>query len=209
MGPDKAIWFTETNEGKIGRMDLQGRLTNEYPLPTEKSVPAVIVTGPDGALWFTENTGADKIGRITTRGVITEFTGLTKSSGSGGIVVGPDKALWFTEYLASKIGRLVPPPRPSSSLQSMSPDNTLAGSNTVKLLLRGSGFAAGAGLYWYGQRGHYTPLSAQPGASDPRHSISATVPAALVASATTAQIVVANPGELASNSMTFTVKPTR
>jgi virginiamycin B lyase len=63
VGPDGALWFTEHAGSRIGRITLQGAIT-EYLVPTRASVPMVIAPGPDGALWFTEYYG-NKIGRIT------------------------------------------------------------------------------------------------------------------------------------------------
>src|SRR6266566_3906749 len=90
-GPDGAMWFTEGNGNKIGRMTTAD-ITTEFPIPTVNSGPFGITAGPDGALWFTE-LGGNKIGRITTAGVITEFA--IPNSSPGGITAGPDGALWF------------------------------------------------------------------------------------------------------------------
>ncbi len=68
-GPDGALWFTEYDGNKIGRISSGGTFT-EYPVPTPASGPFGLVVGPDGALWFGEF-NAGKIGRITTSGVIT------------------------------------------------------------------------------------------------------------------------------------------
>lgn len=52
-GPDGALWFTEYNTNKIGRISTSGAIT-EYPVISAASYPYSITTGPDGALWFTE-----------------------------------------------------------------------------------------------------------------------------------------------------------
>src|SRR4051812_34168350 len=98
-GPDGALWFTEIDNNKIGRIATDGALT-EFSLPSAGSGPFGITTGPDGALWFTET---NKIGRITTSGSITEYSGVFDA---GGIVTGSDGALWFTEGQPNKIGRI-------------------------------------------------------------------------------------------------------
>jgi streptogramin lyase len=59
-GPDGALWFTETDGNKIGRITTSGVIT-EFPIPTSDSQPSSITVGPDGALWFTEF-GANQIG---------------------------------------------------------------------------------------------------------------------------------------------------
>jgi virginiamycin B lyase len=103
-GPDGALWFTEYQGDKIGRITTGGVIT-EYPVPTASSAPSGITSGPDGALWFTEDQG-NKVGRITTTGVVTEYPVPTASSRPGGITSFPDGALWFTEYQGNKIGRI-------------------------------------------------------------------------------------------------------
>jgi streptogramin lyase len=103
-GPDGAMWFTELNGNKIGRITATGSIT-EFPIPTANSQPLGIAAGPDGALWFTEFIG-NKIGRITPTGSITEFPIPTPGSLRGGIAAGPGGDLWFTE--SNAIGRITP-----------------------------------------------------------------------------------------------------
>lgn len=103
-GPDGAMWFTEGGANKIGRIAMDGAIT-EFPVPTAGFLgPAGIAVGSDGNLWFAE-TSAGNIGRITTSGVVTEFPIPTASSNPVGIAAGPDGALWFAEG-AKKIGRI-------------------------------------------------------------------------------------------------------
>jgi virginiamycin B lyase len=108
VGPDGALWFTEENMNRIGRITTAGQITDEFQIPTPFSTPSEIVAGPDGALWFTEFGAAPKakIGRVTTGGVFTEFEIPTFGAGPDGITAGPDGALWFTENGAAKIGRI-------------------------------------------------------------------------------------------------------
>ena len=103
-GPDGALWFTETNANKIGRITTAGAIT-EFRIPTSSSNPIYITAGSDGALWFSENSG-NKIGRITTSGTITEFAIPTHASNPAGIAAGPDGAVWFAENSGNKIGRI-------------------------------------------------------------------------------------------------------
>ncbi len=103
-GSDGALWFTESNKDKIGRVTTAGAFT-EYPVPTANSQPDYITSGPDGALWFTE-LNTNQIGRVTTAGAFTEFAVPTANSKPSGITSGPDGALWFTEYAANQIGRV-------------------------------------------------------------------------------------------------------
>jgi virginiamycin B lyase len=61
-GPDGNLWFAENQAGQIGRITLQGAVT-EVPIPTRNSFPIGITAGPDGAMWFTERNG-NAIGRL-------------------------------------------------------------------------------------------------------------------------------------------------
>jgi virginiamycin B lyase len=113
-GPDGALWFTEPNVDRIGRMTAHGKVTEYSNGISSGSQPYSIVPGPDGALWFTERTGG-RIGRITTSGKVTEYSsGITSGEQPFDLAPGPDGAIWFTEYQsyhsyqvrASKIGRI-------------------------------------------------------------------------------------------------------
>ncbi len=48
VGPDNAVWFTETAGNLIGRIDTSGNIT-EYAAPNHGEA---IVTGSDGNLWY-------------------------------------------------------------------------------------------------------------------------------------------------------------
>jgi uncharacterized protein (TIGR03437 family) len=102
QGPDGALWFTELEGSRIGRITTAGVVTEYSAGLSAGSAPDSIVAGPDGNLWFT--TESD-IGRITSAGVITEYSFLTPGSEGTGITVGPDGALWFLEQSHNQIGR--------------------------------------------------------------------------------------------------------
>lgn len=63
-GPDGNMWYTESVGNNIGRITMDGVMT-EFRVPTVGSRPFDIATGADGAMWFIESLG-NKIGRITT-----------------------------------------------------------------------------------------------------------------------------------------------
>lgn len=89
-GPDGAMWFTEVNAEKIGRITSDGTITETS---TEPAMPLGITSGSDGALWFT-GYGSDQVDRMTTAGTITNAYSTTISQPRG-ITSGPDGALWF------------------------------------------------------------------------------------------------------------------
>jgi virginiamycin B lyase len=81
LGPDGALWFTEWDGNKIGRITTAGTII-EFDLPTANAEPYGITVGPDGALWFVEvQPNASQIGHITTSGVVTEYPVPTPISG--------------------------------------------------------------------------------------------------------------------------------
>ena len=86
-GPDGALWFTETNAGKIGRLTTGGALSEVGAEPNENVYG--IVVGPDGALWVSEDY---HVARYTTAGVKTLYT--TPGNGGGAITSGPG-GLWY------------------------------------------------------------------------------------------------------------------
>jgi hypothetical protein len=63
LGPDAALWFSESSADQIGRIDPVSHAVMEFPL-AKGSGPQGIVAGPDGAIWFTEF-GRDRIGRLS------------------------------------------------------------------------------------------------------------------------------------------------
>jgi virginiamycin B lyase len=105
LGPDGAMWFTDLQADRIGRIDTTGGVTT-FSLPAGHSFPKGIALGPDGALWFTEEGVPARIGRITTAGALTEFALPNPVSRPYGIASGPDGNLWFTELLTNRIGRI-------------------------------------------------------------------------------------------------------
>jgi sugar lactone lactonase YvrE len=107
VGNDGNLWFSESQNSKIGRITPTGTIT-EFPTTTGNSVPEGMTLGPDCNVWFTE-TNANLIGRIDKTGAITEFTIPTANSQPVGITLGPDGNLWFAESAANQIAKLVPP----------------------------------------------------------------------------------------------------
>ena len=109
-GSDGALWFTETDGRKIGRITTAGDIT-EFPLQRGRQ-PLGITAGPDGALWFAESSSPPRIGRITTAGVISEFAIRAEVTEPQQITTGADGALWFTEEElgadTERLGRLTP-----------------------------------------------------------------------------------------------------
>ena len=105
LGPDGAMWFTDLQFDRIGRIDTNGVVT-AFSLPGVRRFPEGIALGLDGNLWFTEIGPPGGIGRITTLGVVTEFQLPGLNPRPCGITSGPDGNLWFTEQGTNAIGRI-------------------------------------------------------------------------------------------------------
>ena len=65
VSSDGAVWFTEPDTNRIGRMTPEGEMA-DWAVPTPRAYPYGMTIGPDGAAWFTEFS-AGKIGRAATR----------------------------------------------------------------------------------------------------------------------------------------------
>jgi streptogramin lyase len=144
QGPKgKDIWFTESTNDKIARIDKHGNLT-EFALPDAGTFPQDITVGPDGTLWFTAGFAAtlrgsegapSKIGRITPDGDVREFALNSAEGPPHEIVGGPDGNLWFTRPLGNRIARItsegvltnftVPTPYSRPDSITLGPDNAL------------------------------------------------------------------------------------
>jgi streptogramin lyase len=139
----KDIWFTESMNDKIAKIDRHGNLT-EFVLPDAGTFPQDITVGPDGNLWFTagfaatlpgSEGAASKIGRITPDGKIKEFALNFAEGAPHEIVTGPDGNLWFTRPLGNRIARIttegvvtnftVPTPNSRPDSITLGPDNAL------------------------------------------------------------------------------------
>jgi len=97
VGPDGALWFTETSARKIGRIDPHnpGEVT-EVPLPIANRQPWDITRDADGNLWFTENY-AGWVGRMLVASKsVEEFSVPGKDGGPPAIVAAPGGSLWVT-----------------------------------------------------------------------------------------------------------------
>jgi len=90
-GPDGALWFTEAFAPNIGRIDVNGNIT-EYPVGGHGQ--NFLSVGPDKNIWFTQS-GPDVIGRLTTGGALTEYPVPSPTFALEKIARGPDRRMWF------------------------------------------------------------------------------------------------------------------
>ncbi len=111
-GPDGAMWFTELNADRIGRLRPAGPgpdggppAVEEFALPGEAVGAAGITAGADGGLWFALSR-ADAIGRIDTDGSVRLHRLPTPGARPVHITAAADGAMWFTENGVGRIGRI-------------------------------------------------------------------------------------------------------
>jgi streptogramin lyase len=107
---DRELWFTDSRNDRIGRINSAGIFDTFYQVPTQQAELGDITAGPDGNVWFLENL-ADQIGRVTPDGAFTEFPLGQSSVNLQRIITGPDGNLWFTESSANGtavVGRITP-----------------------------------------------------------------------------------------------------
>ena len=103
LGPDANIWYTDSGNGQLGKIDTSGTVLASYG---PASSPSGIVSGSDGHLYFADGTN-NTVGQITTAGVLTPFTVPTAGSDPYSGANGPDGNYWFVEFNGNKVGRFV------------------------------------------------------------------------------------------------------
>jgi streptogramin lyase len=102
-GPDGALWFTEPDANRIGRITTSGTIT-EF---TTSGTPESIAPGPDSTIWFTQ-CGSNQVGQIaTTGGTVYESHIPTANAGLYNITADPRGGFpWFTETLGNNVDTL-------------------------------------------------------------------------------------------------------
>jgi len=97
-----SVWFTDGQQGMVGRVDTKTDAVRMFPAPGFGGFYQGIAAGPDGNLWVT---GYGGIGRINpANGKIISFPVVGATPGD--ITAGPDGNLWFTDINGSQVGRI-------------------------------------------------------------------------------------------------------
>ena len=100
-----AVWFFEVNTNKIGRITVDGAIS-EFSIPGIPSVQGHLAVATDGAVWFTEDR-ANKIVRLAADGTIVEFV---LPGGTGqilrSIVAGPNGDVWYLARGTNQINHI-------------------------------------------------------------------------------------------------------
>ena len=131
-----------------------------------------------------------------TRGFV-EFTNSTGNITGLGLRVSPQGGITSTPKLARPAGYT--PPALTPVIASLSPASATAGGSSFTLTVNGSHFVSGAAVQW-----NATPLTTT---FIDAATLTAAVPAASITAAGSAAVTVVNPGNVVSNSVTFTVSP--
>ena len=117
VGGDGNLWFTDSQNNMIWKMNTAGVIIGEYAVTSCPEFaglgPHGIATGPDGSIWFA-HVDCNYIGKIAV--ATGEMTGKynisTPSSGTAHLTAGPGNTIWFTEHGATgsvnKIGKIAP-----------------------------------------------------------------------------------------------------
>jgi virginiamycin B lyase len=99
-----ALWFTESAVDKIGRVGLDGTLTEPVADPGDN--PTAIVAAPDGGLWAVVTGAIVRIDPIS--GTKTDTRAFDAGSNPSDLAVGSDGNLWVTLAGTSRIARVNP-----------------------------------------------------------------------------------------------------
>ncbi|MBV8490044.1 MAG: hypothetical protein JO199_05880 [Candidatus Eremiobacteraeota bacterium] len=94
-GPDKNMWFTEFNAGRVARI---GTALTGLKEISGFAHPQSLVAGGDGAMWAADDDGNSAIAKITTAGVVTLYNtspGMPVNTYPAGISAAPNNKLWF------------------------------------------------------------------------------------------------------------------
>jgi len=133
--PDGAAWFHGGSTNEIGRITLNGEVTD---------APNAIVAAPDGGIWFTEYSG-HQIGRLAPDGTIAEYS-FAPDNYFGNLAVGLDSSIWFRESMSKNVGRITPDGTISHFSAAPPPSAFTVGPDGNLWFTTGSSETAGAAL---------------------------------------------------------------
>ncbi len=106
QGADGALWFTENNVAKVGRMTTSGAMT-EYPLSPATSANALVLA-QDNNLYFADPL-QNKFGSINgqTAGGVTEYNITSPNAQPSQMALGQSGLIYMTETNANKIAQII------------------------------------------------------------------------------------------------------
>jgi virginiamycin B lyase len=113
-GADGNLWFADSQNNRIWKMNTEGVIIGEYVVDSCPAFaglgPHGITAGPNGTIWFA-HLNCNYIGKIVAdTGEMTLYSIPTTSSGTAHITAGPEDTIWFTEHggggSVNKIGKI-------------------------------------------------------------------------------------------------------
>lgn len=107
-----AVWFTEFNADRLGRLDPRTGHMRHYPLAAKTSVqtlyPYGITIDPQGMIWFTES-GANQLGRLDpTTGALQLFTAPASHALLMEVASDAQGGIWMTSFTPGLLFHLRP-----------------------------------------------------------------------------------------------------
>lgn len=100
------VWFTENAANKIGRIDVNTKLVDEYDV-TGGNGPKGIDIAPNGLIWFTQDTG-NKVTSFDGGITFTDYLFPTANGGLTDIEAFKNDEIWFIATTAHELVRLKP-----------------------------------------------------------------------------------------------------
>jgi streptogramin lyase len=107
-GPDGDIWFTEEYQHMVGKITIDGTVT-EYTVPVANALPNGLAAGPDGNIWFTLS-GAGKVDDIAPNGTFGTPVTVADGGDPHQMATGPGGFPWFSQ--GNQVGEVVIPGMP-------------------------------------------------------------------------------------------------
>lgn len=107
-----AVWFTEFNADRLGRLDPRTGYMQHYPLAAKTSVqtlyPYGITIDPQGMIWFTES-GTNQLGRLDpTTGALRLFTAPAPHALLMEVASDAQGGIWMTSFTPGLLFHLRP-----------------------------------------------------------------------------------------------------
>lgn len=127
VGPDGAIWYTDSLRERIGRITPNGEV-QEFAIPNhsppgaaDRPQPHEIVAGPEGQYMYFTDPGDNAIGRVSMSGEVTEYPIPSNTPVVPGEIVAVGNELVFGEDAMAAFGSVNPTGSPGEAPLSTPP----------------------------------------------------------------------------------------
>jgi virginiamycin B lyase len=121
-GPDGAIWYTDANHARIGRIAPSGAV-QEFQIPNHSPpyalangpIPEGIAAGPEGAYMYFTDPGDNSIGRVSMSGEVTEYPIPSVAAVGPSEITALGSELVFDEANVAALGSIDPAASPGEA----------------------------------------------------------------------------------------------